>query len=305
MRTASATQITFVMLIGGLALAMSGSSCTHDNTTQNRNNGGTTSSGGDSSGGTTSSGGSSETGGTTSSGGSNAGGSAKGGSGSGGTPTGNGGAPPRNGGTSGTATSPSTRPGNTGTTVTFKNGKGVGAMTGYGYVALGADDSISDPTCGTSEAEITAAADCKTTTNWNAEDKLCMTGSIPALGDEPDYEANWGVSVGLNATDPDTGGLGQSFSSVTITTSGSPSSGLRAIVHLKGDGESVQYCSPLTSGTAIPFTDFSLTCWDTAKPGTAITAAQVKDIDKIAVQVNSGSTAIDVDLCITKIEFAK
>jgi len=279
------------------------------------NSGGTTSSGGSNAGGSAKGGsnaggsaakGGSNAGGSAAKGGSNAGGSAKGGSGSGGTTTGNGGATTSNGGTSGTTTSTSTSTGNTGTTVTFKNGKGVGAMTGYGYVALGADDSISDPTCGTSEAEITAAADCKTTTNWNAEDKLCMTGSIPALGDEPDYEANWGVQVALNATDPDGGGLGQSFSSVTITLSGKPTSGLRAIVHRKGDPEATSYCAALTSGTAITFTSFVTDCYNTEPSGKKIAATDVPNIDKIGVQVSSGSAAITVDdLCITEIEFAK
>jgi hypothetical protein len=132
-----------------------------------------------------------------------------------------------------------------------------------------------------------------------------MTGSVPALAaTNPDYTGNWGVSVGLNATDPAGKGLGQSFTSVTITTTGVPSSGLRAIVHLAGDTDSTQYCSPMTSGTAIPFTSFSATCWDTAAPGTKITAAQVTNIDKIAVQVTSTTSAITVtDLCITAITF--
>ena len=180
-------------------------------------------------------------------------------------------------------------------------------MTGYGYVKLGSADTITDPTCGTGKTAITSATPCASGTNWNATDKLCMTGSIPALdATTPDYTANWGVSVGLNSTDPEGGGLGQALTSVTITMSGSPTSGLRAIVHIKGESKDTQYCSPLTSGTAIPFTSFSATCWDTATPGTKVTAAQVTNIDKIAVQVNSTSAAITVtELCITKIEFAR
>jgi len=177
-------------------------------------------------------------------------------------------------------------------------------MLGYGYVALGSLDSLTDPTCGTAKAAITSAAPCKADTQWTGTDKLCISGNVPALdATTPDYTNNWGVSVGLNSTDPAGGGLGQSLSSVTIATSGTPSSGLRAIVHLKGDSDSTQYCAPLTTG-AMAFTSFSATCWDTAKPGTAITAAQVTNIDKIAVQVTSGSAAIPVSsLCITGITF--
>jgi len=206
-------------------------------------------------------------------------------------------------------TSTSTGVGPTGTTVAFGNGKGQGAMTGYGYVALGSADTLTSPTCGTTNTPITSAAPCKADTQWSSTSALCMTGSVPALPASPtsaDYTSNWGVSVGLNATDPEGGGLGQAFTSVTIAMTGSPSTGLRAIVHLKGDSPDTQYCFAMTPGTAIPFTSFSATCWDTAAPGTAITAAQVANVDKIAVQVTSTSSAITVtDLCITGITFAK
>jgi hypothetical protein len=194
----------------------------------------------------------------------------------------------------------------TGTTVTFSSGKGVGAMVGYGWVALGSADTISDPTCGPSKAVITAAAQCLTSANWNSTTALCVTGSVPALAaTNPDYSGNWGLSVGVNAGDPaGTTGLGQPFTSIAITVSGSPTTGLRAIVHRKGDADATQYCYPLTSGTAIPLTSFSTTCYTSASPGTAITAADVPNIDKVSVQVSSGTTAIAVSsLCITGIAF--
>ena len=207
---------------------------------------------------------------------------------------------PPTGGTTGVTTgvAPS------GTTVTFTSGKAAGAMTGYGWVALGTADAITSPTCGT--AAITDAAPCLTSTTWNSTTSLCITGSVPALGTPPDYIGNWGVSVGVNATDTTpSAGLGQSFSSVTITVSGSPGSGLRAMVHRKGDPDATTYCHALTSGTVMPLTSFSTTCYTTASPGTAITAADVPNIDKISVQVWSGTAAIPVsNLCITGITFA-
>lgn len=194
----------------------------------------------------------------------------------------------------------------TGTMVTFVNDKAQGAMTGYGWVELGSADTISDPTCGPSKAVITAAAQCLTSANWNSTTALCVTGSVPALAaTNPDYSGNWGLSVGVNAGDPaGTTGLGQPFTSITITVSGSPTTGLRAIVHRKGDADATQYCYPLTSGTAIPLTSFSTTCYTSALPGTAITAADVPNIDKVSVQVSSGTAAITVaSLCITGISF--
>jgi hypothetical protein len=189
--------------------------------------------------------------------------------------------------------------------VTFASGKAAGAMTGYGWVALGTADTISSPTCGT--ATITNAAPCLTSTTWNSTTALCITGSVPALGTPPDYTGNWGVSVGVNSTDSTpSGGLGQSFSSVTITVSGSPGSGLRALVHRKGDPAATSYCATLTSGTAMPLTSFSTTCYTPASPGTAITTTDVPNIDQISVQVSSGTAAITVsNLCITGITFAK
>jgi hypothetical protein len=133
-----------------------------------------------------------------------------------------------------------------------------------------------------------------------------MSGTVPALGTPPDYTGNWGVLVGLNSTDPAGSGLGQSFTSVTITVTGAPSSGLRAQVHKKGDTDAVTYCAALTSGTAIPFTSFVTDCYNTVPAGTKIAAGDVTNIDKIAVQVSSGSAAITVaELCIAKIDFAK
>jgi hypothetical protein len=190
----------------------------------------------------------------------------------------------------------------TGTTVTFAAGKATGAMTGYGWVALGSADSITDPTCG--GKPITSAAPCATSTTWASATALCISGTIPALGTPPDYTGNWGVSVGVNS-DAAGGGLAQSFSSITIAVTGSPSSGLRAMVHKKGEPDATSYCAALTSGP-MPLTSFSTTCYNTATPGIAITAADVPNIDKVSVQVSSGSAAITVaSLCITGITFAK
>ena len=193
----------------------------------------------------------------------------------------------------------------TGTTVTFVSGKASGAMVGYGWVAMGSADTVSDPTCGPGKTPITSATPCMTSTTWSSPGSLCISGTVPALGTPPDYTGNWGVSVGVNSDTIVGGGLGQSFSSITIAVSGSPSTGLRAMVHKKGDPDATSYCATLTAG-AMPFTSFSTTCYTPASPGVAITAADVSNIDKISVQVSSGTAAITVSsLCITGITFAK
>jgi hypothetical protein len=182
-------------------------------------------------------------------------------------------------------------------------------MTGYAFVALGASDTLTAPTCGPTKEAITSATPCTANPNWSSSNALCISGSVPALPASPtstDYSNNWGVSVGLNAIDPAGGGLGQTFTSVTITVTGSPTAGLRAIVHLKGTADSTTYCAALTSGTAIPLMSFVTDCYNTAPAGTKITTADITNIDKISVQVSATQTAIAVSsLCITSIAFAQ
>jgi hypothetical protein len=198
-----------------------------------------------------------------------------------------------------TTTAATTNP-NTGKTVTFKAGKAEGAMSGYGYVALGSDDEVTSPDC--DGTPITSSAPCESGTKWEADTSLCITGSIPALPAKPvdaDYASNWGVSIGINATNPDSGTLNQAHTSIAFTITGKPTTGLRAQVSIG----SIDYCyDKVASGTAIPFTSFNTACWDNS--GTSLTAANVAKIEKVALQVSSSSTAITVtSLCITGITF--
>ena len=187
--------------------------------------------------------------------------------------------------------------------MTFTSGKAAGAMVGYGWVSLGSSDTLTDPLCGTDQ--ITSKTSC-TATKWSTTDSLCMSGSIPALDKTtPDYTGNWGVELGVNATEPNTS-LGQSFSTVAITVSGAPTSGLRAMLHRKGDGVDTNYCLALTSGTAMTMTSFNTKCYNATPDGDALSATDVPNIDKVAVQVSSSTTDISVEkLCITGITFGK
>ena len=257
--------------------------------------GGTTGSGGATggSGGDTSSGGAAGSGGAGSGGSSGAGG----GAGSGGSSGGSGGGAAGSTGTCGSAPSSGA--------VIFCNGLALGAMTGWGWVALGAGDTLSDPTCDTAKAPITKAASCPANTNWNQADALCMTGLIPALPPTPldsDYKSNWGVQVGVNAKDPNAGMGGSAWKSVTFSMTGSPTSGLRAVIHKSGDPEDTGYCALMKPGTAIPITTFNSKCWDSS--GDALTESDGPNIDKVGVQVSSTAAEIKVDnLCLTKLEF--
>lgn len=197
------------------------------------------------------------------------------------------------------------------TTVCFHNGQAQGPMTGWGWVSLGLQDTLTDPTCDTDNHAITNANACTTTTNWNATDALCITGNIPALPATPlqsDYDNNWGVQIGVNTSEPPGITLGQSYASITITVTGQPSSGLRAELHIKGDPAGTTYCANMTSGKSIQLSTFNKQCWNV---GTAqydssqdLAASSIQNIDKVGIQVSSTQNQISVsNLCLTSIAF--
>jgi hypothetical protein len=192
------------------------------------------------------------------------------------------------------------------TVITFKSGRGNGIMTGYGWVTLGASDTVTSPTCGATNAAITSASSCSTQTNWNSSTALCVTGSIPALPEVPsatDYTNNWGIQVGVNAKEPNAA-IGQSFDTIALNLSGTPTSGLRIELHRSGDAVGTTYCALWTSSDPVPLTSFNTECWNDG--GVAMTAADVPNIDKVGLQVTSGSAPITVtDLCIQSIVFGK
>jgi hypothetical protein len=189
-----------------------------------------------------------------------------------------------------------------GNTVTFANGAAVGPMTGWGWIALGALDIATSPDCG--GTQITKAAPCLTSTSWNATDALCITGTIPALPAspmQPDYDANWGLQIGVNANADDSVALGQTFSTIAIVVDGSPTAGLRVELHRQGDPEATTYCANNT-GAAMKLTSFNTACWDGS--GTAFTADDAPKIDKVGIQVSSTSQLITVaNLCLHQIVF--
>ena len=195
---------------------------------------------------------------------------------------------------------------NTGTVVTIANNQAQGAMTGFGWIASGPIDTVTDPTCGSPAGPLTSSVPCNYT-NWSTPDAFCVSGSIPALPASPlasDYDENWGIQIGVSATDPAGSGLGQSFTTITFALTGSPNVALRAMVHRKGDPDTASYCATLTSGVPIALTSFNTTCWDGL--GTRITAADVPNIDKVLVQVLSTSVAVAVsNFCLTGVSFGK
>jgi hypothetical protein len=191
-------------------------------------------------------------------------------------------------------------------TVNFKAGSGTGAMTGYGWVTLGASDFVTSPTCGTGKAAITSAVGCvSTSTNWDSNDALCVSGTVPALPAQPtaaDFRDNWGLQVGVNASAP-IGAIGKSYSTITLNFTGTPQSGLRATVHRSGDAVGDTYCAVVTSGVPMVLTSFNTTCYNSGS-GVNLTAADLPTIDKVGLEVPSSQQEIAVSkLCLTSIVF--
>lgn len=207
-----------------------------------------------------------------------------------------------------TSTGGTSTPPNSGSVVTIANYQAQGAMTGFGWIALGALDTVSDPTCKSPAGPIVNGVRCDFT-QWSTPTAYCMSGYVPIVPPNPtktDYDNNWGIELGINATPDGTGVLGQSFSSIAVTIASSSSiSGLRVSTHRLGDPDDTNYCAPLTSGVQTPFSSFNSACWDGS--GAFLSTSDVAKLDKIMVSVPSSTlSAIRIDnLCITGITFAR
>jgi hypothetical protein len=189
--------------------------------------------------------------------------------------------------------------------VTFQFGQATGVLTGYGWLALGSLDSVTDPTCGYSATPITSTTACADVTNWNAPNALCVSGFIPAVPANATldyYNHNWGIQIGVNAT-VTSGAIGRAFSTISASISGAPPSGFRIELHRSGDIATTPYCfDGVTSGMQVPLTGFNTACWDNS--GIQFTPADAPKIDQVGVQVSSMSTAITLtNMCLNSFTF--
>lgn len=189
------------------------------------------------------------------------------------------------------------------TTIAFRNGQAGPFASpsrppnGYGWVDPAPAATLFSPVC--DGAPITASLPCSHTPDWSSARELCISGSIPAdnRGDGPE---NWGVMVGLNVTEPFGGGLGAAYVRTFVNLTGSPSQGLRLVVHRSGDPDGTTYCVPVTNIERIVFTSFNTKCWD--RSGIALRPEDVPNIDWIALHVPPTSSPISIDnLCLSSL----
>jgi hypothetical protein len=198
-------------------------------------------------------------------------------------------------------------------------------MSGFGWVALGVDDSLTSPVCdstgatppGTATDPITNAKPCPEVGGkavWNSDTALCISGSAPEVqtpagATAPDYTSYWGLQIGVNSTDPAGDVIATTYSTITFNFDGLPTPAgcvIRAEIHKKGDDPGTTYCATATSGTPIPLSTFSKTCWD-GLAGSFITDGGPANIDKVGLQVSGdiSNTYTVTDLCLHSIAFGK
>jgi hypothetical protein len=192
----------------------------------------------------------------------------------------------RTGGVAGSASGGSGGAGGTSAYVTFMRGRADGAMNGWAWVDFGMQATVSSPTC--AGQPLMSSAGCPSSYDWATSSGLCISGSIPMVTGG-DYSSNWGIMLAAECRDPAGGTLGASYSSITLSVAGTPSSGLRAVVHRHYDQDSYNYCAFFNSGTRLLFTSFNSSCWDGS--GAPLTLADVPNIDWIAVMVPSSTSS--------------
>jgi len=202
-----------------------------------------------------------------------------------------------------------------GDTVSFASGAATGPMTGYGWVALGSQDSLTSPTCdasgagGLSSQPITTANPCPEVGGkavWSSDNALCITGSVPIVVNA-DYTDNWGLQIGVNSSTTAGGVIGKTYTNITMNFDGLPTPAgavMRAEIHKLGDDAGTTYCATAISGTAMPIASFSKTCWD-GNPGSFGADGGPAAIDKIGLQVSADiNNAYTVtNLCLHSIVF--
>jgi hypothetical protein len=119
-----------------------------------------------------------------------------------------------------------------------------------------------------------------------------------------DYTSNWGIAIGVSATQPPYGPIGTAYSTIIMNWTGTPASGLRMVVHVSGDPSTTTYClDDVTAGKKYRLVDFNTECYG-GTGGVELTAADAADIDQVELQVVPSTTAYDLkDLCLDSIVF--
>jgi hypothetical protein len=181
-------------------------------------------------------------------------------------------------------------------------------MDGIAWVAPGAQNTVTAPTCDAGGTPITSANPCMTKQHWPFSSGLCADGTLPALPASPlppSYPDNRELRIGVNARDP-VGSIGPDisyFNTVAFSFTPTPRTGWRAFVHRKGDPDSDVYCvEKVTPAANIPLTQFNTKCW--GDPSTVyLTSADLPAIDQIGLSRLPASSDVTFEVVLSSIAF--
>jgi hypothetical protein len=155
-----------------------------------------------------------------------------------------------------------------------------GCYSGYAFAGGDATSTVTFPGGGTDFTK--------------AMGVLNITGTVGAAVD-PDYLGNvyFGFNIGQKV-----GGTNMAVvptgTGITVTCTGCATPAMRAQL-VKG---STQWCAPLTSGTAIPYTSFKKECWE----GGAMTAYAMEAIESIQISIPGAAADATFDVTLTSVK---
>jgi ferric-dicitrate binding protein FerR (iron transport regulator) len=174
------------------------------------------------------------------------------------------------------------------------NGKLVGALTGYAWVAGGSGTTF------------TAPQPCNRDGCFRStQGRLCGKGSIAALqctGQRTpqlscDWASNWGAVIGMNPNLTGDAWGPAAPSTLALTFAGLPAV-YRLMVHLAGEPEADSYClDGYQSGQTVDARTLRSRCWSAG--GEELTGFE--RVDRIGLQILSAEAPLPFDVCITDI----
>ncbi len=224
----------------------------------------------------------------------------------------------------------------TGKSVFFQNGRALGAMVDWGWVAGGNSQmgggnaetpltTFTAPACAPGAGALTGFSQMCTDIRWPTANALCMSGHIPAVtacagglataatatgpvtvqclvNETMDWGEDWGAMIGVQATPAKGSTLTFTPSSIAATFTGDPTgTSVRLIVVI----DSILFCSyggsaSYISGMPVTAAGFNSQCWD----GGGTTPTSLAGIQKVMLQLDSRTVPVQfTDFCFTGIVF--
>jgi hypothetical protein len=174
------------------------------------------------------------------------------------------------------------------------DGKLIGGMEGYAWVAAGSSAVVKSPNPCNDQG-------CFRDT----QGRLCTQGTLPALSCSGqgtpqfacDWSSNWGVLIGLNPKAPREAWGPGAPSTISIAYAGGGGN-YRLVAHVAGDPDEKDYClEGYASGLAVQPRRLRSACWsDSGQPLPSFSV-----IDRLGLMLTSAQSPVSFDYCISGI----